>query len=882
MNKPVINNIRILLIPLICTWIAAIAPSGALAQQLDSDLSVAAALHAEALKAAGSGNFTQAVSLMEKAIRKSGDNSQYNFDHVVMLSWAGKAPDAIEKFEKLRLNHTIPDYVLPEIASAYRQIGEYDKSILGYKEYLSRHPGDRTAIQNIVSCYLDTGRSEEALRFIDQATQESPQSVRLKQLHADVLFQKNDINGALELYAEAFRDTPEDEHAYIQIGIVRALIAQGRGKDVVQCIDGILAKDPRNYAALICKGELLEIEENYIAAYRHYEYVLTLFPHSVVVKGLKYRSLIRLGCTSLVRELLKTEKTEVDDALKIILSGDEVVARIHWDEPLAAGKIGAYTALEIGELQDKNPDRPYVRDALLRNYYDRLESRREQESMWDVVREYKMLEAIGIAIPPWTLVYTADAYLYLQQPEQALKLYYQALEQQWDPSGSTRMSIYNTLMELGKYKQADAELVRLDNDTPTQSTLQGIWSNNWIQEDITVTRGWSYLYQDRLAEAYVYLRDYLSRAPANTHIRTALAQTYLWRGWPRLALEEFQISNTIDEQDITTLIGRAYALDENDQGGEARRQAKELIALSPTNKNIQRLNRHFEIQDMSLLTINAECSAEQPDSDGLTWSVRVDQPLFPWRSIFAEYVWRRNQEEERNALIRRFLVGTDWRLGRDWWFKGGLSFDYDGSDNGHFESLTLTPDDYWTFSAGYDSYIIDLPLSAAASGVSAKEYSGEAQFRASESFIAQARFASRSFSDDNRQTSYVGSLDTAITTAAYWKTRLAIEGYSETNTNTEVDYFSPGHLYSIYLVPMAEHTWFRRYEQALVDRLYVGLGAQNQKYYGWNEVWYIRYELDNRLSDLWNILVGTTYAQKNYDGEDADAWTIYLTIKRHF
>ncbi len=815
-------------------------------------------LRSDAVQMAREGNVSQALSLMEKAMRTYGYTPEFLYDYVVMLSWAGRHTEAIKNFEDLQVSQTAPDYVLPEAAASYRRVGEYNKAIKLYLKYLILYPEKRAAIQGIISCCLDTGKTEEALRFLNRFGEKHPDAVMMmKPIYADVLFQKGNISQALQLYAEAFRENIDDEHT--QMGIIRVLIAQGRGLDVEQCINTILEKGPDNYDALICKGEILEAKKEYLLAYKYYGRILALFPQSAVAKRLQYRALIRLGCTSLVKELLEMDNVQ-SDALEII----------------------TLNGLEINQMQEKNPNQNYLGSALLRNYYDGVETLSGYENMQEVIRQYKMLEAIGISIPPWTLIKAADAHLYLKQPEEALMLYNKVLEQKWDPEGLTRISIYYTLIELGKYKEAGFKLDTLDKDTPAQIVLRGILRPNWQKEDIAVNRGWCLLYQDRLSEAQTYLRDLLSKAPANTHIRTALAQTYLWRGWPRLALEEFQINYNLDEQDTIIDIGKGLALNENDQGYEARKQAKELNALYPENKHILQLNRYFSIEDMRTLTINAQYSAEHPGANGTTWSTRIDQPIFPWRGIFAEYIWRRNHENGNNDLTRRFFAGTDWRLTRDWWFTGGLSFGHDGTNAGHFENFTFTPDDYWLFNAGYDSYIIDLPLRAAAGGVTAEEYSMRARYRASENFIAQLSAAYNKFSDRNKRMTYGATADTALTTAAYWKTRLEFEGFAQINSETNVDYFSPSDLYSFYVIPMVEHVWFRRYERALIDRFYAGIGMQSQQDYGWNDVWYVRYEMDHQISDLWNILIGTTYAQKNYDGEDLNVWTADLIFKRHF
>lgn len=843
--------------------------------------SAAQAKRDKAVQLARDGNASEALPFMEEALRLSEDAPEFRYDYIVILSWAERHAEAIKNFEDLQKDLAIPDYVFPEVAASYRRLGEYDKAIQQYEKYLSLHPADPTTIRAIVYCYLDVDKTEEANAFINAQKEKHPQELTLlNSLSAHVLLQKGDIDQALQLYTETLKDNPDDVHA--QIGLVRASLAKGKDIDARERIDTILEKDPSNYEALICKGEILETEKKYWQAYQHYEGILILYPKSRVIRELRYRALMELGCTSLVKELLQAESEQIDPAIKVAISGDEAMARLRWDEPREGLNIIKRNRLEIKKMKGKYPAPVYLRTALLRNYYDRLESLRMQEEMLGVVRQYELMKEAGISIPAWTQVHTADAYLYLQNAEKALELYLKALEDGWDPEGSTRMSIYDTYIELGKFKEAQSLLDTLDSDTPNQINLRGVSRDNWEKENIVINRGWCLMYQDRLSEAQEYLQDYLSRAPANTHIRSTLAHNYLWRGWPRLALEEFRISRAIDDQSLANDIGTAYAMNENGLGLEARQKAKELFTRYPRDKHVRELNRYFAVQDMGTLTIQGEYAVEHPGAHGLTWLTRIEQPILPWRSFFAEYIWRKNQEANDKSLIRRVRLGTDWRMNRDWWFNGGVSFDQDGRDTGHFETLTLTPNDYWLFSTGYDSYIVDLPVQEAANDISADEYSLSAQYRASESFSVEALATYNNFNDDNERFTHRLIVDTALTTAAYWKTRLALEASAETNSRTSLNYFSPDRLYTFYLIPMVEHTWFKRYQRELTERFYLGLGGLWQKYYGSNEIWYVRYELEHRMSDLWNALLGTTYAQENYDGEDIDVWTIYLRFQRHF
>ena len=187
---------------------------------------------------------------------------------------------------------------------------------------------------------------------------------------------------------------------------------------------------------------------------------------------------------------------------------------------------------------------------------------RQNEDYAEVIRQYESLRG---DVPPWITVAAADSYLYMQEPETALKLYRSVLAAGYD-SPNTTMALYYTLIELGRYKEATKVLNDLDEKTPVQIVERGILQDNPLKEEIAVNKGWLLFYQDRFAEAQKYLESLLKRAPEDTNIRTALAHAYLYRGWPRRAIAEFEVIRQVDPKDTAAQIGYTYALDANGQG----------------------------------------------------------------------------------------------------------------------------------------------------------------------------------------------------------------------------------------------------------------------------------------------------------------------------
>jgi hypothetical protein len=135
-----------------------------------------------------------------------------------------------------------------------------------------------------------------------------------------------------------------------------------------------------------------------------------------------------------------------------------------------------------------------------------------------------------------------------------------------------------------------------------------------------------------------------------------MGQTYLWRGWMRLALEELEIARTLDPADISASIAYAYALNENDRGEEARSLARELLAKYPKNSHVQRLNEYFKIGDLPLVSFDSNYFKEFSGVREYSWTSTVEQPIFPWRKIFAGFLRQDTAETDLKDKIRRSFV----------------------------------------------------------------------------------------------------------------------------------------------------------------------------------------------------------------------------------
>lgn len=723
--------------------------------------------------------------------------------------------------------------------------------------------------ENFERC-LQSGDFQKAFLLLEQAEKSHLGGLKewkLKFIYS-LINSGNNIEEAQKLQESLSVQYPNDYRVQLAKAYLAMLHKAYAEADSV--IKKILEQDPFNIEALFAKGELMEAQAEYLAAYKHYEQILSIYPETKIGRNLKYRALNELGATTLAEEKLIASKETIDPAVKEGILGDKPMYRIKWQE--------ADIALE--QLQgDKTAKSSFLTQ---RGLYDKILALRQKNAMEEVARIYEEEVIDKEDLPPWILLATADAYLYLEKPEKALELYDMVLAQNWDPV-DVKFSKYYTLIELGRFVPARKVLEELYAELPVQIVLRGVLRDNIKKEVALVDLCWLYLYEDRLAEGHKFISQQLSAAPFDTNLRTALAQAYLWRGWPRLAQEEFEIVREIDPKDISGQVGYCYALNQNDRGEEARKLAKELLQQYPKNTFVQRLNRYFQVQDMPAVIGEVLSTDEHPGVREFIYTSRVEQPIRAFRKIFASFFWRFDKEDsDTKDKVKRGEVGLDWRLNRDWWFISALSLDTEGRNFGYSNDLMFNPNDYLSFSASYDSYSLSLPLKARAFGIEGKEWNFLSRYRKSESFLAELLITRLRFSDNNKEFLYRLRLDNLLAAMVSWKARLIIEGNVVTNSVSEVPYYNPRKLYSVHLTPVIEHTWFRRYERSLVDRLFLGTGALWQKSYSVAALWDIRYEQEHTFSDTLSFLIGTNFSRRNYDGSNCRAWSFDARFKQSF
>lgn len=677
-------------------------------------------------------------------------------------------------------------------------------------------------------------------------------------------FKTEDIEKAENLYKKILSRKP----AYGQAsrGLAYILAAKGQGQAAFELLDPLLLTDSDNLEIWFARAFAYEKMRMFWDAVVEYDRILARAPGNRVAMKLKLRALSDLGASLFALERAVSTLPR-DEDLQNSLKGDVAVKYISWQEPVAA--IGILSPLSA------------IKEAT-RYRYDYLTALHENYDMEGVVHKYEELLLDGLVPPPWVLEQVASAYLYLEQPSKALEVYDRALEK--DPrSYNGRKGKFYALQELRKWQDARNVLDEIDREQPEMLMTGSAARPNWYKLETAIDRGWFILYEEKYREAETYFWDLREKAPANMSIRNGLAHTYLWRGWPRRALREFKIIETIDPLYKSSLIGKSVTLDALAYKEESRALARNLLAAHPKDKHVLGLVRRLAVEDMRELAADFSFTADDEGFDEIRAETTFAQPVSPYTRLYGTLLWQRSSDDNNTEYYRRAGLGIRHIFNSSWNIEQKISMNYnDGKDFGSFTQLSYTPDDYWRVSLSYDSFATDVPLRARVFGITSTKLNAGVILRESEWRSYGLSLTQMKFSDNNRREQAMLRYEQGMLVRNDWKMRLFFDIYFSRNSLRAAPYFNPAHDMSVSVTHMTEQTLRRIYNKVFVHKLFLTVGTYKQEGFSHKIIGSIRYQQEHEFSDTLGLLWGLTAARQVYDGEAVHSYSVDLSLRGRF
>ena len=795
-----------------------------------------AQLHQQAVSLARTGNYPQALTLLEQLRKEHPTNRPVLHDYIVILSWAGKDEQALGQLEQLeqleRLNREtpgedIPAYVLSAAAQSARRLKQYDRAIDLYRRILGKQPDNLPARIGISLNLAEKGDLDTALE----------QLIALKELH------------------------------------------------------------PRDIETLFALAYIYQLRQEFFQQMVCYQNILEIEPANLPARQGLVLAISTIGAPNLALDMLEKESDlELPtDALEQI-KGDRAAQLIQWGELAPETPAQRYVETDAALLMlmenarrtaklttDQETPHRLFRRALL----DRLIALRDRVKMKEAIELYKELNRLKIPIPYYSLIQVADAYLYQNRPRTAKKLYQTALEEKEDHF-NTRHSLFYAYLESENYRLAGREIQGLANDQPEWYRLKNsrVYGKNTRKLSADLTAIMFQAYSRRLHQAQKQMENKLFLAPFNRDLRTQLGKIYLWRGWPRKALKLFNLVLAQEPPHQEALIWKLHALMEYNKPELAASGIKQLRELYPENKGVQKLARDWETRRM--WHFHSEMRSGR--GEGLVIGNRdfyienylYTPPLSHWFRGFIHYHSHWAKFFGESAHHQRWGAGIDFN-------RGDLAGQIEilrrltgDPDYGYRFAGQWSIDDTWELSGETIHNGLDIPLKGRVVNLKGNSTSANLVWHPSELTRFRGGYTQYDFNDGNRKNAWFLSASQRIITGPRFLLSAGGEFYASNSSLADRYYFNPEADTSILASLDAWWMNYQFYDFKFVQRLVLDYGIYRQKHYdpGWMGT--IRYEHHWDFNDRQALLYGISYSRRVYDGNPEYGTTFYVTVNWRF
>lgn len=716
---------------------------------------------------------------------------------------------------------------------------------------------------------MKQGKSREALPLLESALRELPDNDHLKADYTTALVWSGSYAQAIKYY-ESHKARLE-KIKYLPRNLAKAYFELKDYKKALAFYEKAFSfnnADEEAFKGIIYTSCILG---DYLTAYKVLLYARQ--KRSIpeyTLSSMQTYILKELGASSQAFFYAK-DKGIKDRELLLALKGDMAVERLKWDEY----DLSLFLLEKILHADPQN----------FRARCDYIVALRKKERMKEILEQYQILEKMGRPIPYWVTETVADAHLYLRHPREAVKYYLLTLDKGPVNPYNSYMGLFYTYTELRQWDDADRMWAKID-DLIKRRKL-----NELELHEALVAWGWYLIFQDKLEQAQKYFSDLVKRAGLNAGFRSGLAHTYYWRGWPRRALEEFQIARNLDPKEVQTLIGLAQTLNVLNYKYEARSLAGELMRAHPTNVHVIDMDQDLKVEDMHEVTGDIRYIQELDGGKANEFwiTAKGTATVNPYFKIFSEIIRLRTSQKTDVERVRfsydRLAFGVKWKVFRPLELTQSVGFDYlSGRDAGSYTKLDWRPADKIKMAAGFDSFSLDIPIRARVAGVKAKKAFYDFDYIESDLRDYGFSVGTNWFTDGNTNPYFSIRYDQNVYNEPDTKIRLggefAYDRYSK--TPDAVDYYSPNHEYEFLVKPSFQFIHYHMYSRKFRSNIYTRFGFYKEQNYDFYPVAGITYEQELLWSKTFSLTWNVGYDAKVYDGKYVNVLGAFFTFKKNF
>jgi len=700
---------------------------------------------------------------------------------------------------------------------------------------------------------------------------------------------------ALGIYQLGLSHSPNN--VAFSVGVIRSMAECGYLEKALKQAEYDLRLHGNRLEVLLAAGDVADKFSQIYQAFRYYVLAVQLEPKNKdALLGL-IRSADRVGAPKLSLKLIEDNPGLVGAAEYRRIEGDETATLVRWGtlDPASEARRYATTDEAITKLQNYisrwSKGGALAQDDVHRAQLDLVVALSNRSRMEDVIELYKTLLDEKVEIPNYVLSPIADAYLYLRHPEKARDLYLKILETEPKNFGVRRQLFY-AYIECDDYDNAFQVIDDLVKDQPIWAPQTG--APNISRYSAELAAGSARLFAGEVQEANKRIEPLANAAPNNPSSREALGNLYAAHGWPREAIEQYEIGLALERApDVGNEVDAAETnLNlQNFQLTEAATQ--DLTQREPENLAVQRLDRDWQVHNMAELRVRAGYDFSPITSVNVTGgeaygidTVLYSPPIdYNWRIFAGEYYTHQVEPDKEGSVgYSRTTAGIEYRNGPITAEAAPTYNLYHNTDRAGGEAdATWSINDQWTVAGSGELFSRDTPLRALNAGVTADAYNAHAVWRESE--IQELRFGGdiMPFSDGNLRS----GVDADYSHRLFTYPHLVIDGLvdageSQNSDNANRLYYNPYHDFIALAGARAVQTLYQRYSTLYQQSLTLTPGAYWQQFYGDSAAFRLRYEQRVFFNNVFEAGLGVDFERQAYDGNPEDDIGLTFDLTERF
>ncbi len=793
-----------------------------------------AGLREAAVRRARAGDVRGGLAELEALHRRAPEDADLLWDLAVVRTWAGERGKALALLERIDLEQA-PPYVLAALARAARDERRFALAAELYARWRKREPASVDAV----------------------------------------------IGHAL---AKA-----EGGEIPLALSVLRRLEDRLRGAGLREG-----APSPGLHEAVRARAWVLRLAGRHLEAAALYRLLLDERPSDPELQRLLVLSTADAGASHLAAELADRYRSALPPSFRARILADRAAMQIRWAEQTPAEPPERFREHERAlrhldtarrALEELAPAAPDTEGLERRLAFDRMVALRDRRRMAEVLALYDALLARGISPPDYALEAAADALLYLERPEDALRLY-RDLHARHPERIQSALGVFYALVDLDRHEEAGRliEALRRKERPWRLSSSRRIVRENRDKLALDHTAAMARAFADDLADAQKRLEALRALGPRNTDLRTSLATVYRWRGWTKRAR---RIYAEVAEEEPTHLearLGLAGAAMESQRFPEAEARLGRLLEDYPEHRGVRSLARTWSLHGRPVLETElvAERSSVGTVAGSASLQVITTWWSRPWRERYRAFVrdrFTRAELAEGSALAHRLIGGLERRSDH---FTATLEAsaglrDHTGSGLG---GRLRWWSDHWRLDGRLESNSVEVPIRARWAGVRAWGVELGGGYRWHESQEAAFSFGYLDYDDGNEHLGLGARLVRRLLSTPHFKLDAEASLDGGWNDRSDVPYFSPASQASAVLGGRARVRLHQRYRRRASLELEGGAGTGWQEGFGSDPIWHLGISLELEFSDTARLSLGARRARRVFDGvpELDDALSAALRI----